>query len=93
MISVSPTIENLKIKGQEYFNIVVHRIVLEDEGIEVMENEVVEFCAHEKKIFMLLSIDQNWSPSQIEQYVEMVDSGMQECVNVVRVLYNYFFII
>lgn len=61
MIRAVPTIDNLKQKGHQYFNIIVDRIVLEEDGSDVMENEVVQCCAEDKAIFMLLSSEQNWS--------------------------------
>lgn len=68
MIKAVPTMSNLKLKGQQYFGIIVSRIVLESDGVDVLEDEVVELCAEEKLTLMLLSLDQHWaSPNQIIQ--------------------------
>uniref|UniRef100_A0A8D8AWB9 (northern house mosquito) hypothetical protein n=1 Tax=Culex pipiens TaxID=7175 RepID=A0A8D8AWB9_CULPI len=60
MIKAVPTYNNLKAKGNQYFNIIVDRVVLESDGTAIIEDEVVEICAKINSVFMLLSSEQSW---------------------------------
>ncbi|XP_058820363.1 uncharacterized protein LOC131686252 isoform X2 [Topomyia yanbarensis] len=61
-VKIIPTVANLFQKAQHFFNEEYARIVLEEDGSSIMENDVVDACADGGLVLMLLKKDESWTP-------------------------------